>query len=71
MRDAYENKFDKMLLVSSDGDYTPLVSFLIEKDKLEAILSPAISKKCSILLKRTGARIAYIHDQQSILEESI
>ncbi len=69
MVDAYENKFDKALLVSSDGDYTPLILFLIEKGKLEAILSPAIPKKCSVLLKRTGARIAYIHDQQSILEK--
>jgi len=27
--------------------------------------------KCSILLKRTGARIAYINDQRSLLELSI
>lgn len=68
MRDAYENIFDKTILVSSDGDYASLVLFLIEKVKLEAVLLPAISKKCSILLKRTGAKIAYINDQRSILE---
>jgi len=67
MRDAYENTFDRAVLVSSDGDYASLVSFLIEKRKLSAILSPAIPEKCSILLKRTGAKISYISDQRSIL----
>lgn len=67
MRDAYENIFDKAILVSSDGDYASLVTFLIEKNKLYSILSPAIPRKCSILLKRTGAKISYISDQKSIL----
>ncbi len=67
MRDVYESAFEKTLLISSDGDYASLISFLIEKKKLEAILSPAVAKKCSILLKRTGARIAYINDQRFIL----
>ena len=31
MRDAYENNFDMAVLVSSDGDYASLVSFLAEK----------------------------------------
>lgn len=69
MRDAYDAIFDKAILVSSDGDYASLVTFLIEKDKLHTILSPAIAKKCSILLKRTGAKISYINDQRSILGE--
>lgn len=68
MRDAYESSFDKAVLVSSDGDYAGLVAFLIEKKKLETVLSPAVAQKCSILLKRTGAKIAYINDQRSILE---
>lgn len=71
MRDVYENIFDKAVFVASDGDYASLVSFMIEKEKLEIILSPAIAEKCSILLKRTGARIAYINDQKSILEDPI
>lgn len=67
MMDVYENVYDGAVLVSSDGDYSVLVSFLIEKGKLEALISPAISKKCSVLLKRTGAKISYIGDQSSIL----
>ncbi len=66
--DFYENKFDKAILVSSDGDYAGLVKFLKEKGKFRIILSPATAKKCSILLKRTQAEIAYINDQRNILE---
>src|SRR3989338_473554 len=67
-RDAYENKFDKAVIVSSDGDYAGLIKFMQEKQKFMAILSPSNEKKCSILLKRTGAKIAYINDQRSHLE---
>ena len=66
-QDIYENVFDKALIVSSDGDYAGLVNFLIEKNKLKGILSPATEKKCSILLKRTKASISYINDQKTIL----
>ncbi len=67
-RDAYENKFDKAVIVTSDGDYSGLVKFLLEKQKLFSVLSPGNEKKCSILLKRTGVKIAYINDQRSHLE---
>ena len=66
-RDTYENKMDKALIVASDGDYAGLVKFLQEKQKLLGILSPREKEKCSILLKRTGAKIAYIGDQRSHL----
>jgi hypothetical protein len=66
--DFYEGDLEKAILVASDGDYSPLVKVLHARKKLETILSPALSKKCSILLKRTGAPIAYINDQRSLLE---
>lgn len=69
-RDVYENKFDRAVIVTSDGDYSGLVKFLQEKRKLLVILSPANKEKCSILLKRTGAKITYISDQQLHLERS-
>lgn len=67
MQDAYENKFDNAVLVSSDGDYAPLVKFLIAKRKMLAVVSPYETQKCSVLLKRTGVKIAYISDQKTIL----
>ena len=68
--DFYEKNFDKAVLISSDGDYSGLVKFLIEKNKFGAILSPAVAQKCSILLKRTGANIIYINDQKSLLSRA-
>ena len=67
-RDAYENKFDKAILVSSDGDYAGLVKFLLERQKFSTVLSTHPKDKCSILLKRIGAKISYINEQRSSLE---
>ena len=65
--DAFENKCNSAVIVSSDGDYAGLVKFLMERKKLRAILSPHTKDLCSILLKRTNAPIAYLNDQKSIL----
>ena len=67
MKDAYEENFEQAILVSSDGDYASLVSFLLEKKKIQSVLSPALPQKCSILLKRTGVKISYLNDQKTIL----
>jgi len=60
--DVYEDLCDKQIIVTSDGDYASLVKFLIDKNKLRVLLSPNNSKKCSILLKRTNAKITYLGD---------
>lgn len=65
--DTYEQRYEQAVIVSSDGDYASLVKFLLRKEKCLTILSPHRKDKCSILLKRTGARIAYLSDQHSIL----
>ncbi len=62
VRDVYENSCEKIVLVTSDGDYSSLVKFLQEKNKLKIILSPSVQKRCSILLKRTNAPITYLND---------
>lgn len=66
--DLYEGRLRKAVIVASDGDYAPLVKTLMNKQMLETILSPAPAQKCSILLKRTNAQIAYLNDQRSLLE---
>lgn len=68
MKDAYQNNFNKAVLVSSDGDYASLISFLMESKKVKTVISPYKTEKCSILLKRTGVSIAYLNDQRTILE---
>lgn len=61
-KDIYEKNTKFALLVSSDGDYAPLVKLWQEKKIPCAILSPAPEFKCSILLKRTGVPIVYLND---------
>ena len=70
VKDTYENKFDKAVLVSSDGDYSCLVSFLLEKQRFRSVLSPHPSGKCSILLKRTNTKIVYINDKKEQLKQA-
>ena len=68
VQEFYEGGYENALIVSSDGDYSSLVSFLIVKGKLKSILSPANEQKCSVLLKRTGAKISYISNRRSTIE---
>lgn len=66
--DAYENKFDRAVVVSSDGDYAGLVKFLQERNKFRVILSPHTKDKCSILLKRINVPITYLNDVRPFFE---
>lgn len=66
--DAYENKFERAVIVSSDGDYAGLVIFFKERGKLRIVLSPHDKNKCSILLKRTNAPITYLNDVRRFME---
>ena len=66
--DLYEGDLNKAIVVASDVDYAPLIKVLVVKNRLKTVLSPAPAEKCSILLKRTNAPIAYIHEQRALLE---
>ncbi len=50
----YREPFEKVVLVSGDGDYKQLVDFLIAEEKLEKILFPD-AKRASSLYKKLGA----------------
>lgn len=55
MRSLVEKeKFDKVVLVSGDGDYWRMVDYLIQKDKFEKLLAPS-RKNLSSLYKRRMA----------------
>jgi len=43
--------FERAVIVTGDGDFACLVSYLIKKNKLACVVSPN-PKKCSVLLKR-------------------
>ena len=61
-RDHYEHNVSSVVLVSSDGDYAPLVKFWLEKQISCIIVSPSSVEKCSVLLKRTGVPIVYLEN---------
>jgi uncharacterized LabA/DUF88 family protein len=65
--DSYEKKFEKAVIVSSDGDYVGLVKFLKKRNQIATILSPAREDKCSLLLKRTNVPIVYLDDKRSVI----
>lgn len=67
MRHAYEKSCDQAVLVSSDGDYVPLIRFLLERRQMRVVLSPSTAQKCSILLKRLGAKITFLSEFKNTL----
>jgi uncharacterized LabA/DUF88 family protein len=63
--DFYEKKFDDVVLVSGDGDYASLASFLREKNVFKTLISP--SNNCSFLLRKLNIPIVYLNTQKSNL----
>jgi len=52
-----KEKFDKIILVSGDGDYIKLVNFLIKENKFKKILFP--NKKFASSLYKQITRVYY------------
>ncbi|TSC96170.1 MAG: hypothetical protein Athens101410_100 [Parcubacteria group bacterium Athens1014_10] len=46
-------KYDKAIIVTSDGDFYSLVKYLYKQNKLKFVMSPYV-KTCSALLKKTA-----------------
>lgn len=65
--DYYENHYDQAILISSDGDYAGLVSFLKEKGKFQTLISP--SNNCSFLLRKLNISIVYLDSKRNILRK--
>ena len=67
---VYESNFDKIVFISGDGDFIPLVEHLIRKNKLEKLLFPTQKvaspyyEKSKVIHKRY---IAYL-DNKNIVE---
>jgi len=62
------DKYDKAVIVSSDGDFYSLVEHLYTKNKLKVVLSPN-KEKCSILLKKKAKeKIDFLDNLRGKLE---
>ena len=63
MRKLYKQEiFDKVILVSGDGDYKLLVDFLIEENKFEKILFPDRKYRSSLYKELSNSYFAYLDD---------
>lgn len=61
-------KYEKAIVVSSDGDYYCLVKYLLDSGKLECVLAPC-ERGCShLLIQAAKGRIAYIDRLKRKLE---
>jgi len=61
-------KYDKAVIVTSDGDFYSLVKYLYKNNKLRIVVSPYF-KTCSILLKKTAReKIVFVSNLKQKLE---
>jgi len=61
-------RYEKAVIVSSDGDFYCLVNYLLSVNKLECILSPS-KKGCShLLITASKGKIAYMDDLKGKME---
>ena len=65
--DFYEHQFSQAVVVTGDGDFACLVSFLNARQSLLTVLSPSHSK-CSLLLKRSEVKITFLEELRGALE---
>jgi uncharacterized LabA/DUF88 family protein len=68
--DHYESDHHKVVIVTSDGDFSCLVDFLKSEGRFERLISPSPSNKCSVLLKRCNVKITFICDIQNLISRS-
>jgi uncharacterized LabA/DUF88 family protein len=61
-------KYEKAIIVSSDGDFYCLVNYLLGVDKLECVLAPHERGCSSLLLKAARGKIAYMDNLRNKLE---
>lgn len=62
--------YDKVVLITSDGDFDNLVTTLLLKDKLRMVFAPC-KEECSWLLKSAArGKIAFIDDYRDELEKT-
>jgi uncharacterized LabA/DUF88 family protein len=62
-------KYNKAVIVTGDGDFYCLVKYLIDKDKLEAVLVPNRLKFSALLkLKQFRPYLRYMNDLKDKLE---
>ena len=65
--DFYKKKYDEVIIVSGDGDFSCLIKFLEKENVLHRLIAPNI-KRCSIFLKRSTNRVVYLNNVEEVLK---
>jgi uncharacterized LabA/DUF88 family protein len=61
-------KYNKAIIVTSDGDFYSLVKYLYKNNKLKCVISPYV-ETCSVLLKKTAKeKVVFIENLRKKLE---
>lgn len=69
MKNLFENiNFDKVILVSGDGDYFGLVKYLIEKNRFYKILLPNKATASSLYKRLRTSRFDYLDNLKVYIE---
>ena|GEM_PF-344898 len=68
--DFFESKYEKAVIVTSDGDFACLVNFLKDREALDSILSPR-KTTCSSLLTRTKAKIVFLPEVANLISRPL
>lgn len=62
------NKYDKAIIVTSDGDFDCLVEYLLSQGKFRRVLAPNWGKCSSLLKTASHGYISYLGELRSKLE---
>jgi uncharacterized LabA/DUF88 family protein len=57
-----KEKYDKAVIITSDGDFYSLIRYLYENNKLEVVLSPHIENCSKLLKKEAKEKIHYMNN---------
>jgi len=79
LTDAYENKYDKAILISGDGDFAPVVNYIKRKGKnvenyyFEGNLSQALANECKIsnLIDKKIVNKFFLREEPKLSQETI
>lgn len=62
-----ENEYDQAIVVTGDGDFTPLIRLLKDKNKFKMVIAPNLKYSSSLLRKAAGNDILFMDDLKNKL----
>ncbi|MCX6735502.1 MAG: NYN domain-containing protein [Candidatus Parcubacteria bacterium] len=66
--DMYEKTYDKAIIVSGDGDFACLVTFLQEKERFSTLICPNYKKASALLRNAVSGEIIFLNEFKQRLQ---